>query len=259
MMNFKGTIAGAMLLGMTVMSQSVLANQDAGIKAKITGFEYSDVVDVKISSNGGKNWATVEAGGYKGTWANGDAFAAFCVEISQGLSWGKSLSYTQGTFSSTVANNLTSLANKYYSFVDDAISSAAFQVAIWEIVTETKKGLSLDKGNFEVDNTTNTTKEWVPNKWIPIFGSWKSTTVDDPESLAAIDLAKTWLAGINDSSVAATGDYSLQYLKNSKSQDLVVFTPIAAVPEPATYGMLLLGMGVIAFIARRRRATSIRF
>ncbi|MCB5188421.1 PEP-CTERM sorting domain-containing protein [Methylobacillus caricis] len=258
MMNFKGTIAGAMLLGMAVMSQSVLANQD--FKAKVTGFEYSDVVDVKISSNGGSKWTTVEAGAYKGTWENGDSFAAFCVEISQGLApWGKLTSYTEGTFSSVVASNLTSLANKYYSFVDDAISSAAFQVAIWEIVTETKKGLDLDKGNFEADNTTNTTKEWVPNKWIPIFGSWKTTTVDDPDSLAAIALAKTWLAGINDSSVAATGDYSLQYLKNSKYQDLVVFTPIAAVPEPATYGMLLLGMGLIALFARRRRTESIRF
>jgi hypothetical protein len=29
---------------------------------------------------------------------------------------------------------------------------------------------------------------------------------------------------------------------------------IAAVPEPETYGMLLAGLGVVGFLARRRKA-----
>ncbi|MFJ5447213.1 PEP-CTERM sorting domain-containing protein [Methylobacillus methanolivorans] len=261
MLNFKGTVVSALFVGAAMTAQVALAgHDDNSIKAKITGFEYSDVVDVKISSNSGKKWTTVEAGAYKGTWENGDAFAAFCVEISQGLApLGKWASYTEGTFSSSVENSLTSLANKYYSFVDDAVTSAAFQVAVWEIVTESKTGLNLDKGSFQADNTTDTTKEWVPSRFLPFVGSWKYTTIDNPESLAAVTLAQTWLSGINDDSVLATGDYSLQYLKNGKYQDLVVFTQIAAVPEPATYGMLLLGMGVMALVARRRRANTIRF
>lgn len=266
MINFKGTVVSALLVGASIASQPALADYgiNAGEKAKVIKFEYADVIDVKISSNSGSGWRTVKAGEYQGLWANGDSFTAFCVEISQNLAgWGKLTSYTDGSsVYGKFTNDLTSLANKYYSLVDDAVSSAAFQIAIWEVVTETKKGLSLDKGTFQADNTTTTTKEWVPGSgsyWNYKPGHYNSVTVDDPESLAAINLAKTWLAGINDDSVLATGDYSLQYLKNGQYQDLVVFTQIAAVPEPATYGMLLLGMGVVAFVTRRRRTNTLRF
>ncbi|WP_334108301.1 PEP-CTERM sorting domain-containing protein [Methylobacillus sp.] len=245
MLNFKGTMAGAVLVGMSVVSQAAFADN-----AKVTKFEYSDVVDVKISSNSGKSWNTVQAGAYQGTFANGDSFAAFCIEISQNLApWGSTVSYTDGSsVYAKFTDSLTSLANKYYSFVDDAVSSAAFQIAIWEIVTEDKKGLNLDKGTFRADNTTMQVK----NGWL----GWK--TVDNPDSLAAVTLAQTWLAGLGDDSIADTGNYSLEYLKNKKYQDLVIFTPIAAVPEPSTYGMLLLGMGLVGLFARRRTAQSIR-
>ncbi|GEM_PF-2097067 len=258
MLNFKGTFAGALLVGMSVLSTTALATPvNTGEKAKIVGFEYDNPIKVNIEWKNSSS--TVKAGAYEGVWLNGESFAAFCVEITQSLApLGKYNTYTESSFSSAITSNLTNLANKYYSLVDDAISSAAFQVAIWEIVTETKKGLDLDKGYFQADNTTTTTKQWVP-----VFGNYlgyyKNVTVDDPSSLAAINLAKTWLAGVNDSSVANTGDYSLTILKNKSYQDLVVFTPIAAVPEPATYGMLILGMGLIALFARRRRADTIRF
>ena len=254
MLNFKGTMAGAVLVGMSIVSQAAFADN-----AKVTKFEYANVVDVKISSNSGKSWNTVHAGAYQGTFANGDSFAAFCVEIAQNLApWGSSVSYTDGSsVYGKFTDSLTSLANKYYSFVDDAVSSAAFQIAIWEIVTETKSGLNLDKGVFQADNTTMQVKEWVPaTRWSK--GHYAYTTVDNPDSLAAVTLAQTWLAGLGDDSVANTGNYSLEYLKNKNYQDLVIFTPIAAVPEPETYGMLLLGMGLIGLFARRRTAQSIR-
>ncbi|MCB5190305.1 PEP-CTERM sorting domain-containing protein [Methylobacillus arboreus] len=255
MLNFKGTIVSALLIGASIISQSALATPSAGIEATLTGYEFSskkNVVDVNVDLKGSGlfGWwggvsGDVAAGAYSGTWSNGDSFAAFCVELTQNFrTFGKSAVYTEGTFSSTVESNLTNLANKYYSFVDDAISSAAFQVAVWEIVSEKSDNLNLDKGKFEADPV------WNGFLW---FGSY------DAESKAAISLAKTWLSGVNDDSILATGDYSLTYLKNKNYQDLVVFTSIAAVPEPATYGMLLLGMGVVALVARRRRGESIRF
>lgn len=252
MLNFKGTMAGAVLVGMSVVSQAAFADN-----AKVTKFEYSNVVDVQISSNSGKSWKTVPAGGYEGTFQGGDSFVAFCVEIAQNLApWGKTVSYSDGSsVYAAFTDNLTSLANKYYSFVDDAVSSAAFQIAIWEIVTETKTktGLNLDKGTFEASNT----RDWVPPH--QLGGLWfKGGYEDNPDSLAAVTLAKGWLAGLGDDSVANTGNYSLEYLKNKQYQDLVIFTPIAAVPEPATYGMLLLGMGLVGLFARRRTAQSIR-
>ncbi|WP_287112425.1 PEP-CTERM sorting domain-containing protein [Methylobacillus sp.] len=259
MLNFKGMIVTSLLVGASMISQAALAAPSTGVKATLTGYEFSskkDVVDVNVDLKGkglfgwwGGASGDVAAGAYSGTWDNGDSFAAFCVELTQGFrAFGKSATYTEGTFSATVESNLTNLANKYYSFVDDAISSAAFQVAVWEIVYEKDDGLNLGKDKFQAEPT----KEWQ-GKFL--FGKW----VTDPDSKAAIDLAKTWLAGVNDDSVVATGDYALTYLQNKKYQDLVVFTAVAAVPEPATYGMLLLGMGVVAFVARRRRGYTIRF
>ncbi len=262
MLNFKGTVVSALLIGASIVSQSVFATPSAGINATLTGYEFSskkNVIEVDVSLKNSVS-GLVDAGAYSGKWADNTSFVAFCVDLLQAYKpFGQSTTYTEGTFSSTIATNLTSLANKYYSSVNDAVSSAAFQVAVWEIVYEPSRyAFNLDKNNFQADNTTS--KEWVSGSW----SGWKYTpghyvTVDDPESLAAINLAKTWLAGINDNSVLATGDYSLQYLKSGKYQDLVVFTQIAAVPEPATYGMLLLGMGVMALVARRRRANTIRF
>ena len=268
MLNFKGTVVSALLVGASMISQSAFATWghqpvvETGIKATLTGYEFSskkDVIEVDVSLKNSVS-GLVDAGAYSGKWADNTSFVAFCVDLLQGYKpFGQVATYTEGTFSATVANNLTSLANKYYSSVNNAVSSAAFQVAVWEIVYEPSKyALNLDKNNFQADNTTTTAKEWVPGVWI-FPGYYKTVTVDDPESLAAINLAKTWLAGINDSSVLATGDYSLTYLKNKSYQDLVVFTSIAAVPEPATYGMLLLGMAVVAVIARRRRTVAIRF
>lgn len=263
MLNFKGTVIGALLIGASIISQSAFATPSAGIKATLTGYEFSskkDVVEVNVdawinkSVTNKPNWVNisgdVDAGAYSGKWADNTSFVAFCVDLLQAYKpFGQSAYYTEGTFSSTVAGNLTSLANKYYSSVSDAVSSAAFQVAVWEIIYEQQgNALNLEKNKFQAEAT----EEW--QGWF-IFGKW----VTDPESKAAIDLAQTWLAGVNDDSVLATGDYSLTYLKNKSYQDLVVFTAVAAVPEPATYGMLLLGMGVMALVARRRRANTIRF
>ncbi|MFL9709116.1 PEP-CTERM sorting domain-containing protein [Methylobacillus sp. Pita1] len=272
MLNFKGTVVSTLLIGASIVSQSTLAAwghspvEETGIKATLTGYEFSskqDVIEVDVSLKNSVS-GFVDAGAYSGKWSDNTSFVAFCVDLLQGYrSFEQSATYTEGTFSSNIASNLTSLANKYYSSVNDAVSSAAFQVAVWEIVYEPSRyAFNLDRNDFQADNTTTTTKEYVPGSWSGWWytpGHYEYVTVDDPESLAAINLAKTWLAGIADDSVLATGDYSLTYLKNKNYQDLVVFTSIAAVPEPATYGMLLLGMGVVAFVARRRRANTIRF
>lgn len=262
MLNFKGTVVSALLIGASIVSQSAFATWghpsqpvETGIKATLTGYEFSskkDVVDVNVDLKGsgvfgwwGGASGEVAAGGYSGKWADNTSFVAFCVDLLQAYKpFGHAATYTEGTFGATVTNNLTSLANKYYSSVNDAVSSAAFQVAVWEIVSEKSSHFNLDQGKFEADPV------WNGFLWMGHY---------DADSKAAIGLAKTWLAGVNDDSVLATGDYSLQYLKHGKYQDLVVFTQIAAVPEPATYGMLLLGMGVVAFVSRRRRASTIRF
>ena len=220
MLNFKG-IAGAAVVGLALASQCAFASDN--IDATLNGFEYSgktNAVTVDWSFND-SNWSKAYAGAFSGTFdLNSESFISFCVEVTQhAAAWGATASYTEASFSSTVAGNLTNLANKYYSSVSDSLTSAAFQMAVWEVVLE-DGAFDLTSGAFKVKN-----------------------------SAAAISLAQSWLNGINDDSVAATGDYSLRYLQNGKYQDMLVLTPV---PEPATYGMLLLGMGLIGLFARRR-------
>ena len=226
MLNFKG-IAGAAVIGLALASQGAFASND--IDATLNGFEYSgktNAVTVDWSLNGSA-WSKAYAGAFSGTFdLNSESFVSFCVEVTQkAAGWGVSASYTEASFSSAIASNLTNLANKYYLSVSDSLTSAAFQLAVWEIVLEDGT-LDLTNGAFKVKN-----------------------------SAGAINLAQSWLNGINDDSVAATGDYSLRYLQNGKYQDMLVLTPV---PEPATYGMLLLGMGLVGLFARRRSTPTIR-
>jgi hypothetical protein len=55
------------------------------------------------------------------------------------------------------------------------------------------------------------------------------------------------------------GDYYLQVSGNMVSNTSAAFggaVMLAPVPEPETYGMMLAGLGVLGFLARRRRSAA---
>ncbi|MNT52211.1 PEP-CTERM motif protein [compost metagenome] len=56
-----------------------------------------------------------------------------------------------------------------------------------------------------------------------------------------------------DTPLAANTVFSLSNLPRGLS-NFRAFNSVSAVPEPTTYGMLLLGLGLVGFAARRRRA-----
>ena len=75
------------------------------------------------------------------------------------------------------------------------------------------------------------------------------------------------IGAFHDFSVAASGITSFKiYQPNSGTGDGVVFDNFsfsaAAVPEPATWAMMILGMGAVGFAMRRRNknvSTTVRF
>jgi len=91
-----------------------------------------------------------------------------------------------------------------------------------------------DSGKFAKNNVSSMA-EWSPGTSIGLLGT----------NLAVGGHSYQYVIGYNDSAGAATlGDWD----------DFVIgvnFTP--AIPEPETYAMLLAGLGLLGFVARRRK------
>ncbi len=112
--------------------------------------------------------------------------------------------------------------------VTNSNTSAAFQLAVWEIVNES--------------GVTN------PATYSLSSGTFKATS-------AAATQTEIWLHGINlagpvTQTLSVWAQPGAQGSSLSRSQDLAVF---ARVPEPQTYEMMLAGLGLMGFVAHRRK------
>jgi hypothetical protein len=166
----------------------------------------------------------------------GTSFMAWCVDVYHNLntsSSGSSYALRSGSEFYGAGSYKISDLERLASFVLDnslltnSVQSAAFQLAVWEIVNESVRSqpYSIGANDFRVTG-----------------GDWAART-----------LANTWLGIVNAGSYAI--GYSLNVWDGSNStQDLAVFSKIVTpVPEPETYAMLIAGLGLMGFIARRRR------
>jgi len=246
--NMKAGISAAVFVGLAALSQSVLAQTvDATYQGSANfgsgGVGYGSG---SISPNpNGSDWAAVGVGGdsfttapntYSFTSASG-SFNAWCVDISTWLSGGTTTYALGGTteltsvFGATRVSDLTMLANERYSLVDTRDESAAFQLATWAIMYGTADA----SGNYSLNSATFNTSSGITG------GA----------------TAQSWLDSLG--TIQDTGQFGVTYLYQGlpsdvakNSQDLVVFTPTTPVPEPGTPAMLLVGLGLMAFVARRR-------
>lgn len=181
---------------------------------------------------------TVGAGGFNASFdANGAAppaptsFVAFCVDLAQSFSFGNAFSVT-ATSAATIfgsrASTLDRLYTQRFGSISNRVESAAFQLAIWEILqdapTATFGTNALSSGSFMATAAT-------------------SNTLDDS---SAITLANSWLNSLT----GVSGGYALTVLASATHQDQLMATPV---PEPETYMMLLAGLGLMGYVARRRR------
>ncbi len=152
---------------------------------------------------------------------------AFCVELDENLKTSATTynvtSYIDPNAFGIHGTLVDRLFSTYYEESQtDKYKSAAFQLILWEMITEYPNTAgSLNNGSF--------TSSW--------FGGAKNT-------------ANTWLANITSGTNVMTGKYDYHLLTADGSQDLLTVTK-ASVPEPASILLMLTGLFAL-FRARRR-------
>jgi hypothetical protein len=212
------------------------------------------------NAGGGTGFDPVSVTGYSGGSAAGGQFRGnfwtggpkpadsflrfFCIELTQTASTGPN-SYTASRF---VNDNLAKLFDLYYpnaatgdfwngattnfgGFGSD-VDSAAFQVAVWELMFDTDLSLTLPVS---------------PNAGSD-FGWVGSDTVVSTQ-------ARNWLAGVAAYGTANTGytNWTLYRFDNERQQNYVsaTYSP-ARVPDPGTLGLVALGLVALGTSRRRR-------
>ena len=174
--------------------------------------------------------ATVDAGRYTGV-LDGQSFYSFCVDLFHTLSFGTTYNdyaradatpylQTQG-FSAADASArslaLAQLATAHLGQLVDTLTTAAFQLAIWEIRYEPGTSFSLSGGGFTASGGAN--------------------------AASAVDLANSWL-----SALGGPANVSAEFMLNSDThQDVVVFTPLPG-------ALIFLASGLLGLLGMSRRA-----
>lgn len=150
-------------------------------------------------------------------------FLAFC--LSPGVWLNLNVDYTSGTgLNNSVIGALGALRRNAFDSVMDSVTAGAFQIAVWEIVSET--------GSYNLNSGA-----------IKFSGGNQNT-------LGALALATSWLGNIESGVWKPSTSGMVFHKAKGVSQDLL---EVAPVPLPAA-GLLMLASLASFFGLRRRKA-----
>jgi hypothetical protein len=237
---FRTAFAIAALTAATSVSASPLISSTSDVVLQINAFALGYAA-VDTTANTGY----IGAGEFRGLISvdggSASSFLTYCTDIFQTFSWNNNHHYRlvgNGT-SPGLTLRQADLLGKLYTLaglaVDTTDESAAFQLAVWEIVTETGSALGITSGAFRLDSGAS------------------------PGQRA---MADNWLTAVLD--VHAGKSYDAHRLFSAQFQDFVWFTELpvvqqagsgqpTVVPEPSSYALAGLALASLALSRRRRR------
>ena len=220
----------------------VLAGPASAISINMSDFTFGSAADVNMTGTDGSPSYEGSAGQFTGGVADALAastslrleltvaaaptsFVAWCAELTQTFSFGVVYEYQQVSgdsyFGTAKSGDLSRLFTAAQGFVVDRFTSAAMQAGIWEVIYEHGPSFSLTGGTFKGapeeaagQNAFNTVNGFLMN-----LGAYKA-------------------------------DARIDVLTNGEHQDFLV----ATIPEPETWMLFGMGLGVVGLLRRRRRA-----
>ena len=172
--------------------------------------------------------------------AGGASFQAWCIDIFHTFSFPVSSTNNLvaggaagSLISATKANDLGLLYTAHRADVESRSSSttntAAFQLAVWEIVNEPGTAYNLGSGAFKASGTG-----------AERAALWLSQLRSISASQYRVDVWQVY------------GDAPLSGPTGRGAQDVAVFAPVATVPLPGSAALLAGGLGLLGWVARRR-------
>jgi hypothetical protein len=170
----------------------------------------------------GLTGGTFDAGAFKGTW-NATPIIFWCIELTQTFSFGTHFTtYVPSAASNALLSQLFTAA--YAGALSSTQNSAAFQLAIWEIIYD-GGDLNLSGGGFKV--------------------------LDNKGNAATVATAQGFLNSV----LAALPSYNLVFLSESNHQDFVtanlIPTTTTKVPEPGSLALIAIALIAAGFVRTR--------
>jgi hypothetical protein len=219
-----------------------------------SGVDYHDGVTYKsfTESGGAGGFLTYDLTTNPHEYPTNSSFQSWCVDIFHDFNFVTSSSDTKQnasqifvnlgtTKSAKIQKDLTRLYAAEHTLIDSHSStntnSAAFQLAVWEIVNEKSTNpYDLASGNLKI--SSGSTGYALAEGWLTALNN----LAYEPNPKYTVSF---W--NVNDGNGGASGSHPPP---TGGAQDVAVFSPV---PEPGTYAMMLAGLGLMGFIARRRR------
>ncbi|WP_294043852.1 PEPxxWA-CTERM sorting domain-containing protein [Sphingomonas sp.] len=239
--------AGMMFAASTASAQAVKVTNVAFTPGSVTGSVHSSLL------NGDVGVGQFE---FKGNYVSNNApfdILTYCIDLAHSVSLGN-VNYTNYTIIpiSSYAGMTTAKSNALNALLtnttqllgaatgQNAINiSAATQMAVWEIMFETQSAWSVTNSSSAFYMTT------------PGGSSQANLTA----LTSAESLANTYLSNVKNNVWTVNNGYDLKVLYSPTNQSQVFVTP--SVPEPATWGMLVIGFGLVGGALRTRRRSGV--